>query len=96
MLLVHPIRELIRFLPVLIGLFVAGSASGGMETRWQLLGIAVPVALGAVRYLTTSFRITGERVELRRGLVSRHLLSTRSTGSGPSISPPPSSSACSG
>ena len=77
MLLVHPIRELLRFLPVLIGLFVAGTASGGMETRWQLLGIAVPVALGVFRYLTTSFRITGDRVELRRGLVSRHLLSTR-------------------
>ena len=77
MLLVHPIREVLRFLPVLIGLFVAGTASGGMGTRWQLLGIAVPVALGLFRYLTTSFRITGDRVELRRGLVSRHLLSTR-------------------
>lgn len=77
MLLVHPIRELIRFLPVLVGLFVAGTASGGMNARWQLLGIAVPVALGLFRYLTTSFRITADRVELRRGLVNRHLLSTR-------------------
>ncbi|MGZ8744962.1 MAG: PH domain-containing protein [Nocardioides sp.] len=77
MLLVQPIREVLRFLPALIGLFVAGTASGGMDARWQLLGIAVPVVLGIFRYLTTSYRITGERVELRRGLVSRHLLSTR-------------------
>ncbi len=77
MLFVHPIREVLRFLPALVGLFVAGRASGGMDVQWQLVGIAVPVALGVFRYLTTSFRITGGRVELRRGLVSRHLLSTR-------------------
>ena len=77
MLLVLPLRELVRFLPVLAGIFLAGRASGGVDPRWQLLGIAVPVALGLFRYLTTSFRISEVRVELRRGLVSRHLLSTR-------------------
>ena len=29
MLLVHPIKEVLRFLPALIGLLLAGSASGG-------------------------------------------------------------------
>ena len=77
MLAVHPIRELMRFLPVLIGLFVAGRASGGSDVQWQALAIAVPVALGILRYLTTSFRITAGRIELRRGLVNRHLLSAR-------------------
>jgi putative membrane protein len=77
MLLVFPLRDLIRFLPALIGLVIAGNASGGMDVRWQLLGIAVPVALGLLRYATTSFRITEGRVELRRGLLDRHLLSTR-------------------
>ena len=77
MLLVHPIRELLRFLPALLGLFVAGTASGGVAPHWQLLAVAVPVAVGLMRYLTTSFRIDTERVELRRGLVSRHRLSTR-------------------
>ena len=33
--------------------------------------------MGLLRYATTSFRITAGRVELRRGLVNRHLLSTR-------------------
>lgn len=77
MLLVHPLRELFRFLPALAGLFVAGAASDTVDVRWQLLGVLVPVGLGLARYLTTSFRITGDRVELRRGLLDRHLLSTR-------------------
>ena len=42
MLLVHPIRELIRFLPVLIGLLLAGTAAGRDEWSWQLLGVGVP------------------------------------------------------
>lgn len=74
MLLVHPIREVVRFLPVLVGVFVAGSAAGGGQ--WQLLGVGIPVGLGLLRYLTTSFRITAARVELRRGLLNRHVLST--------------------
>ena len=77
MLLVHPLRELFRFLPALAGLFVAGAASDSLDVRWQVLGVLVPVALGLARYLTTSFRITGGRVDLRRGLLDRHLLSTR-------------------
>ena len=75
MLLVHPVREVMRFLPVLIGLFVAGSASGG-GGPWQYLGVLVPITLGVLRYLTTRFRIAQGRVELRRGLLNRHVLST--------------------
>ena len=74
MLLVHPVREVMRFLPVLLGLFVAGTASGGGP--WQYLGVLIPVAVGLMRYLTTRFRIAHGRVELRRGLLNRHVLST--------------------
>lgn len=74
MLLVHPVKELIRFLPVLIGIFIAGTASGGAP--WQAIGVAIPISLGVLRYLTTSFRIAGGRVELRRGLLNKHVLST--------------------
>ena len=74
MLLVHPIREVIRFLPVLIVFAVARTAAGG--ERWQLIGVAIPIALGLLRYLTTSFRINGGRIELQRGLLNRHVLST--------------------
>ena len=74
MLLVLPIRELVRFLPALIALLVAGTASGGAP--WQLLGVLLPVALGVLRYLTTRYRIADGRVELRRGLLSRTVTST--------------------
>ena len=76
MLLVHPIRELLRFLPVLLGLLIAGSRSGGNEWWWNVLGIGIPIALGVARYLTTRFRIAEGRVELRRGLLNKHVLST--------------------
>ena len=74
MLLVHPIQEVGKFLPILVGLFLAGGAAG--FGPWTLLGAAAPVALGVVRYLTTTWRITPDRVELRRGVLQRHTLST--------------------
>ena len=74
MLLVHPIREVLRFLPAIIVIALGSAASGG--ERWQLIGVAIPVTLGLMRYLTTSFRISGGRIELRRGLLNRHVLST--------------------
>ena len=73
MLLVHPIRELIRFLPAIV-VIVLGSTASGNE-QWQLIGVGIPVAVGLLRYLTTSFRITRGRIELRRGLLNRHVLS---------------------
>ncbi len=77
MLLVHPVKELIRFLPALVGLLIAGSAApGGGEWWWNVLAVGAPVALGVARYLTTSFRIAEGRVELRRGVLNKHVLST--------------------
>jgi putative membrane protein len=75
MLLVQPVRELVRFLPVLLGLAVADRVAGDTDLRWQLLAVLAPVLLGVLRYLTTYFRVHQGRVELRRGLVDRHRLS---------------------
>ena len=75
MLLVHPVREVVRFLPVLIGLFVASTATE-RGAYFQVLAVVVPIAIGIVRYATTRYRIHGDRVELRRGLVSTHLTAT--------------------
>ena len=72
MLLVNPVQELVKFLPALLGLLVAGTAIGGRG--WQLIAVAVPVVLGVVRYLTTRFRVAEGRVELRRGLLNRRTL----------------------
>lgn len=75
MVLVYPATELIKFIPVLFAVVVLGSTSGGAEW-WQLAAVAVPVALGVLRYVTTFYRVTTGRIELRRGLLNRHLLST--------------------
>jgi putative membrane protein len=75
MLLVHPVSELIKFLPVLIGVFVASTATD-RSVLFQLLGVAVPIVIGLVRYWTTRFRISDDRIELERGLVSRHAVAT--------------------
>ena len=36
----------------------------------------LPIALGLARYFTTRYRIRADRVELKRGLLSTHILST--------------------
>ncbi|HEX2895770.1 MAG TPA: PH domain-containing protein [Marmoricola sp.] len=72
MLLVHPVNELVRFLPLVIGVFVLGRSSEG--DPWHYLGVAIPVALGLWRFASTRFRITGSQIELRRGLLSRRVL----------------------
>jgi putative membrane protein len=75
MLLVHPVNELIKFLPVVVGAFVLGSSGGG--EMWQLVGVALPIAVGVLRFLTTRFRITATQIELQRGLLNRSVLTAR-------------------
>jgi putative membrane protein len=75
MLLVHPVNEVVRFLPALIAFFLLGSSLA--ETWWHLAALAVPVALGVLRYVTTRFRVHDGRLELRRGLVRRSQLTAR-------------------
>ncbi|HEY5116739.1 MAG TPA: PH domain-containing protein [Nakamurella sp.] len=70
MLLVEPLRELGRFIPLLIVLIFAGRA-GGSGPPWGLIGTAAVIALGIVRYLTTRYRITPTVIEVRKGLLSR-------------------------
>ncbi len=70
MLLVEPLRELIRFIPLLIVLIFAGRA-GNSGPPWGLIGTAAVIALGIVRYLTTRYRITPTVIQVRKGLLSR-------------------------
>ncbi len=70
MLLVHPVNEVVRFLPALIGVFLIGNSLDG-DRWWHLAAVAVPVALGLLRYVTTSYRIVDGQLQLRRGLVVR-------------------------
>jgi putative membrane protein len=73
-LIVRPVTDLIRLLPVLIGLLVFGSArsAGGY---WGFGFAAFAVVTSIVRWCTTRYRITGERVYLRRGLLNQKVLS---------------------
>jgi putative membrane protein len=75
MLLVHPVREIVKFLPVLVGLFVASTAAQ-RGTYFQVFAVVIPIAIGIVRYATTRYRIHDDRVELKRGLISTHLTAT--------------------
>jgi putative membrane protein len=73
MLLIHPIQEIPRAAPALIGVIAAGG-SGGRRELWAAAGLAITVGLGMLRWFTTRYRITGDRVEVQRGLFSRRLL----------------------
>ncbi|AKU15900.1 PH domain-containing protein [Luteipulveratus mongoliensis] len=71
MLLVHPVKEFIRFLPAVAGLLIAGSTSNGGQWWWGLIGAGLAIGLGLLRWFTTRYRFTADQVQLRHGLFSR-------------------------
>ena len=77
MLLVHPVHELLRELPLLIGGLVLGSTTGNQS--WTLAVLGLTVVVGVARWFTTSYRIEADpesgRVQLRAGLLHRKVLS---------------------
>lgn len=73
MLLVHPVNEVIKLLPVLLISFVLGSQSG--NHYWGLAVVALLVVLGLLRWFTTTYRIGPVHVELRTGVLRKKLLS---------------------
>lgn len=77
MLLIHPVRQLIRFLPAVVGLVIAGSAQGRGEPWWfGLIAVAGAVGLGVLGWFTTRYRVTTEHLQLRTGLFSRNTITT--------------------
>lgn len=73
MLVIHPIQELIRAWPVLLGLVVAGTARGE-GSWWSLIATAMVIVTAVLRWFTTRYRITGEQVQIRKGLLRRRSL----------------------
>ena len=73
MLLVHPLRELIRYLPVLLVALIAGSVGG--EPWWIYVLSGFGIVIGLLRWFTTSYRITESHVEIKRGILNRTVLS---------------------
>lgn len=72
MLLVHPVHEVLRQLPVLIGSLVLGSTTG--NPFWTLAGVGLVVGYGIARWFTTSYRIDADEVRLRTGVLRRSAL----------------------
>jgi putative membrane protein len=73
MLLVHPVHEVLRQIPLLIGSVVLGSATG--NPMWTLFGLGLIVCYGLARWFTTTYRIDTEQVQLRTGVLRRNVLS---------------------
>jgi putative membrane protein len=73
MLLVHPVHEVLRQIPVIIGSVVLGSATGNPLVAFAVL--AFTVAIGLARWFTTSYRIGPSDVQLRTGILQRKVLS---------------------
>jgi putative membrane protein len=77
MLLVHPVHELLRELPWLIGAIVLGSTTGNQS--WTVAVLAYTVVIGVARWYTTSYRIDADpqsgQLQLRAGLLQRKVLS---------------------
>ncbi len=70
MLVIHPIVEIARAFPALIGLLLAGQGSGH-GSRWSLIATAVVAGTATLRWFTTRFRITSTQIQLRHGLFRR-------------------------
>ncbi|MBO1765895.1 PH domain-containing protein [Allobranchiibius sp. GilTou38] len=73
MLLIHPVREIIRFLPALVTVVFAGRSGG--QNWWGLIVAAVAIGAGVARWLTTRYRFTDSQVQLRAGLLRRTTVS---------------------
>jgi len=73
MLILLPVQEVLRSLPLLLGLLVAGSSSGS-GPEWSLIGAALAIGAGTLRWFTTTYRITSDQVQVRRGLLRRRTL----------------------
>ena len=76
MIAVHPIRQLVGLLPVLAIVLITGRNSVFQISAAVGLVVALLV-FGALRWYTTRYRVTAERVELRSGLLNRQQRSVR-------------------
>lgn len=73
MLLVHPVHELARQLPLLIGSAAVGSATG--SPLWVPAAVVLTLLLGVARWFTTTYRIGPDEVQLRTGVLYRKSIS---------------------
>ncbi len=73
-MIVRPLTDLVRLLPLVAGLLILHTRTGG-GLVWGVLASVFAVATGLVHWATTRYLITAERVYLRRGLLNQKKLS---------------------
>src|SRR4029078_6260833 len=73
MLLVHPVHEVLRQIPVIIGSVVLGSATGNPLVAFAVGALTVSIAIA--RWFTTTYRIGPGDLQLRTGILQRKVLS---------------------
>ena len=73
-MVVRPLTDLVRLLPLLAGLVLLHSQTGG-GLVWGIAAAALAVVTGLVHWATTRYQVTTERVYLRRGLLNVKTLS---------------------
>ncbi|MFE3543683.1 PH domain-containing protein [Nocardia sp. NPDC059177] len=73
MLLVYPVTEIMKYIPVLLGSVIVGTTSG--NPLWTLIPVTLVAAYGVARWFTTSYRIDADHVQLRSGIIQRRTLS---------------------
>jgi putative membrane protein len=72
MLAVTPLRQLAGFLPVIVAILVIGIEQDvGARVYALLAGVLLVLMAGTLRWLTTHYRISSDRIELRSGLLFR-------------------------
>lgn len=70
MLLIAPLVELFKALPVLVPLLFFGQRSSG-GAPWGLIGAGVVALLAVFRWATTTYRVTEQNIQVRKGLLHR-------------------------
>ncbi len=70
MLLIDPVRMLPSLLLPLAGVLVVGGFSG-RSYLWAALGLVGTVVFAVVRWLTFTYDFAGDRLEIKRSLISR-------------------------
>jgi putative membrane protein len=73
MLVLLPLQEILKNIPFLVVLVLAGSGSG-KGPLWGLAGLVIALSAGTLRWFTTSYQIGAVQVQVRRGLFRRRTL----------------------
>ncbi|MDA0633038.1 PH domain-containing protein [Nonomuraea sp. MCN248] len=71
-LLIDPVRMLPSLLVPLVGVLVVGGFSS-RSYLWAALGLVGTVVVAVIRWATFTYEIVGDRVEIKRSLISRSI-----------------------